>query len=86
MSPEQVRGEEADALSDMFSFGCVLYELVTGRRAFAHQTAAETMAAILKNEPPAIGASDKDLPCELERLIRHCLEKALRSGFSRRKT
>ena len=70
MSPEQVRGEEADATSDIFSFGCVLYEMVTGRRAFARQTAAETMAAILQDEPPEIAASDKDLPDELERVIR----------------
>jgi eukaryotic-like serine/threonine-protein kinase len=75
MSPEQVRGEDADAPSDIFSFGCVLYEMVTGRRAFARQTAAETMAAILRDEPPEIAAPDKDLPHELERVIRHCLEK-----------
>jgi serine/threonine-protein kinase len=75
MSPEQVRGEEADAPSDIFSFGCVLYEMVTGQRAFARQTAAETMAAILRDEAPEIAASDKGLPHELERVIRHCLEK-----------
>jgi eukaryotic-like serine/threonine-protein kinase len=75
MSPEQVRGEEAGARSDIFSFGCVLYEMVTGERAFARQTAAETMAAILRDEAPEIAASDKDLPHELERVIRHCLEK-----------
>jgi serine/threonine-protein kinase len=75
MSPEQVRGGEANAPSDIFSFGCVLYEMVTGQRAFARPTAAETMAAILQDEPPEIAASDKDLPDELERVIRHCLEK-----------
>jgi eukaryotic-like serine/threonine-protein kinase len=81
MSPEQVRGEDADAPSDIFSFGCVLYEMVTGRRAFARQSAAETMAAILQDEPPEIAASDKDLPCELDRLIRHCLEKSPAERF-----
>src|SRR5262249_29879598 len=52
MSPEQVRGQPADARSDIFSFGCVLYEMVTGRRSFQCETAAETMAAILHDEPP----------------------------------
>jgi serine/threonine protein kinase/tetratricopeptide (TPR) repeat protein len=81
MSPEQVRGEEADAPSDIFSFGCVLYEMVTGQRAFARQTAAETMAAILQDDAPEIAASNKDLPHELERVIRHCLEKSPAERF-----
>jgi serine/threonine protein kinase len=81
MSPEQVRGEEADAPSDIFSFGCVLYEMVTGQRAFARPTAAETMAAILRDEPPEIAASDQDLPDELERVIRYCLEKSPADRF-----
>ena len=81
MSPEQVRGEEADAPSDIFSFGCVLYEMVTGQRAFARLTAAETMAAILQGEPPEIAASVKDLPHELMRVIRRCLEKGPAERF-----
>ena len=81
MSPEQVRGEEADARSDIFSFGCVLYEMVTGQRAFARQTAAETIAAILQDEAPEIAASEKDLPYELERMIRRCLEKSPAERF-----
>src|SRR5438093_5603054 len=52
MSPEQVRGERADAPSDIFSLGCVLYEMLAGRRAFARGTAAQTMAAILEVQPP----------------------------------
>src|SRR5205807_2286651 len=52
MSPEQVRGQSADAPSDLFSFGCVLYEMVNGRRAFQRETAAETMTAILHDDPP----------------------------------
>jgi serine/threonine-protein kinase len=75
MSPEQVRGETADAPSDIFSLGCMLYEMVSGRRAFAHTTAAETIAAILKDEPPAVLESGEEIPNGLERLIRSCLEK-----------
>jgi TolB-like protein/Flp pilus assembly protein TadD len=75
MSPEQVNGEEAHAPSDIFSFGCVLYEMVTGRRAFAGQTPTETMTAILRADPPKIDVSDRAVPPGLERLIRCCLEK-----------
>jgi serine/threonine protein kinase len=57
MSPEQVRGEKAEATSDIFSLGCVLYEMVTGRRAFSGKSATDTMAAILKDEPPAVADS-----------------------------
>jgi TolB-like protein/Flp pilus assembly protein TadD len=76
MSPEQVRGQPADARSDLFSFGCVLYEMVTGRRAFECETAAETMTAILRDEPPDPMRSGKDLPAELGRVIRQCLAKS----------
>jgi eukaryotic-like serine/threonine-protein kinase len=76
MSPEQVRGQPADDRSDIFSFGCVLYEMVTGRRAFQRNTAAESMAAILHEEPPDQTASDHQVPAELWRLIRQCLAKS----------
>jgi eukaryotic-like serine/threonine-protein kinase len=75
MSPEQVRGEEADAPSDIFSFGCVLYEMVTGQRAFAQRNAAESLAAILRDDPPELADSGKKLPVELGRVITRCLEK-----------
>src|SRR5262245_41458992 len=75
MSPEQVRGEEADAPSDIFSFGCVLYEMVTGRRAFARATAPETMAALLKDDPPRLPLAGQNVPSGLEQLIVRCLEK-----------
>ena len=76
MSPEQVRGQPADARSDLFSFGCVLYEMVTGRRAFQRDTAAETMTAILHDEPADPTASGAQLSAELGRLIRQCLAKS----------
>ena len=76
MSPEQVRGQTADARSDLFSFGCVLYEMVVGRRPFQRDTAAETMTAILHDEPPDPTVSGKQVPAELGRLIRHCLAKS----------
>jgi eukaryotic-like serine/threonine-protein kinase len=81
MSPEQVRGEEVDERSDLFAFGCVLYETVSGRRAFARQTAAETMAAILRDEPPKLAEAGQDVPSELERVINRCLKKKAEARF-----
>jgi serine/threonine protein kinase/Flp pilus assembly protein TadD len=75
MSPEQVRGEPADARSDLFALGCVLYEMLTGCRPFQAATAAETMAAILHEPPPALSQSGRERPAELDRLILRCLEK-----------
>jgi serine/threonine-protein kinase len=75
MSPEQVRGEQADAPSDLFSLGCVLYEMVGGQRPFARQTGAEMIAAILNEEPPPLTGLERSAPAELERIIRHCLRK-----------
>ena len=75
MSPEQVRGEEVEAPSDLFAFGCVLYEMLAGARPFARPTTAETLAAILNEEPPELSASDRKVPAELAHIISHCLEK-----------
>ncbi len=75
MSPEQVRGEQADAPSDIFSLGCVLYEMVSRRRPFERKTGAEIIAAILNEEPPPLTRLEKSAPAELERIIRHCLRK-----------
>jgi serine/threonine-protein kinase len=81
MSPEQVAGETVDAPSDIFSFGCVLYEMVSGQRPFARETVRETIAAILRDEPPPLAESGKKIPEGLERVIRHCLEKRPRDRF-----
>jgi serine/threonine protein kinase len=70
MSPEQLQGKEADARSDLFSFGCVLYEMISGRHAFEGQSAASVIAAILEREPPTL-----DLAPPLERVVRTCLAK-----------
>jgi TolB-like protein/Tfp pilus assembly protein PilF len=75
MSPEQVRGQPANASSDLFSLGCVLYEMLTGRRAFRGETAAETMTAILRDEPPDPMASVPPVPAEFVRIIGQCLAK-----------
>jgi Tol biopolymer transport system component/predicted Ser/Thr protein kinase len=75
MAPEQVRGLPADARSDIFAFGCVLFEMLTGRRAFQGDSAIETMNAILKEEPAEPDVSDAKIPPDLDRLVRHCLEK-----------
>ena len=75
MAPEQVRGQPADARSDIFAFGCVLFEMLTGQRAFKGDLAIETMNAILKEEPAEPDLSGAKIPSELDRLVRHCLEK-----------
>jgi eukaryotic-like serine/threonine-protein kinase len=75
MSPEQVRGAEVEAPGDIFSFGSVLYEMVTGHRPFVGRTVADTMAAILRDDPPDLAGSGKNIPPDLEQVIIHCLEK-----------
>ena len=75
MSPEQVRGKPADARSDIFSFGAILYEMLSGRRAFHGDSAADTMSAILKEDPPDLSVTNQNVPPALERIVRHCLEK-----------
>jgi hypothetical protein len=75
MAPEQVRGLSIDARCDIFSFGCMLYEMLTGTRAFARETLAETMAAILRDEPPELSATSNLLRPKVKTLIQRCLEK-----------
>jgi dipeptidyl aminopeptidase/acylaminoacyl peptidase/tRNA A-37 threonylcarbamoyl transferase component Bud32 len=76
MSPEQVRGKPADHRSDIFSFGVVLYEMLSGKRAFQRESAAETMAAIAREDPPELSESGRNVPPALDRIVRHCLEKS----------
>jgi eukaryotic-like serine/threonine-protein kinase len=75
MAPEQVEGREADARSDIFALGAVLYEMITGRRAFEGKTAASTMAAVLAADPPAISVIQPLSPATLENTVRGCLAK-----------
>jgi serine/threonine protein kinase/Tol biopolymer transport system component len=75
MAPEQVRGETADPRTDIFAFGAVLYEMLSGVRAFRRDTAAETMTAVLKDDPPELSDPGHQVSSALERIVRRCLEK-----------
>ncbi len=75
MAPEQVEGKDADARSDIFSLGAVLYEMVTGKRAFEGKTAASAMAAVLEREPAAISSLQPAIPAALDHVVHGCLEK-----------
>jgi Tol biopolymer transport system component len=75
MAPEQVRGQKVDHRADIFSFGAVLYEMLTGRRAFRGESAADTLSAVLREDPPALSESNRNVAPMLERLVLHCLEK-----------
>jgi len=75
MSPEQVRGDIADHRSDIFSFGSILYEMLNGQRAFKRNTGAETMTAILNEDPPEFSVKSGAIAPALERIVHHCMEK-----------
>jgi len=75
MAPEQVRGDEADHRSDIFAFGAIVYEMLTGARAFQRDSAAESMTAILREDPPEISRVGGSVPPALERIVQRCLEK-----------
>jgi serine/threonine protein kinase len=81
MSPEQVRGEAVDHRADVFSFGSVLHEMLTGRPAFQRETSAETMTAILREDPAGSASGDAAVPAALERVVRRCLEKRPEERF-----
>ena len=75
MSPEQVRGQRVDHRSDIFSLGVILYEMLSGKRAFHGDSAVETLNAILKEDPPELSESNSQVNPALERVVMHCLEK-----------
>ncbi len=75
MSPEQVKGDPADHRTDIFSLGCVLYEVLTGRKPFRGDTSAETLAAILRDHPSELAAVGRTFPPRIDALVRRCLEK-----------
>ncbi len=81
MAPEQVRGLPADQRSDIFALGCVLYEMLAGARAFGRASGAETMAAVLKDDPPELPVAARRIPPALDRIVRRCLEKRPEERF-----
>ncbi|HSP94053.1 MAG TPA: serine/threonine-protein kinase [Thermoanaerobaculia bacterium] len=82
ISPEQLRGEEADARSDIFGFGCVLYEMLAGRSPFLRATGAETVTAIMSEDPPPLSGTGRAIAPALEEIVRRCLEKHSADRFS----
>jgi WD40 repeat protein len=81
MAPEQARGRTVDHRADIFSFGCVMYELVSGRRAFQRATAADTLSAVLNDDPPSLSSLAATVPVPVERVIQRCLEKNAAERF-----
>lgn len=81
MSPEQVRRRPTDARSDLFAFGAIFYEMLSGQRAFKGDTAADTLTAILTKDPPELTSPEMEIPTALERIVRHCLEKSTEERF-----
>ncbi len=81
MSPEQVRGQQLDHRSDIFSFGAVLYEMASGKRAFRGESSVETMNAILKEDVPELSESGPQVSPGLDRIVRRCLEKKPKRRF-----
>jgi serine/threonine protein kinase len=81
MSPEQVKGLLVDHRSDLFSFGAILYELLSGSRAFRRDTSAETIVAILTQEPPELVGTGRNISPALDHIVKHCLEKDRENRF-----
>ena len=75
MSPEQVRGEPADHRTDIFAFGCVLYEMLSGTRAFRRNTPVESINAVLNVTPAELSTTHPNTPAALERIVERCLQK-----------
>jgi TolB-like protein/tetratricopeptide (TPR) repeat protein len=76
MAPEQVRGQAVGPAADVFSLGCVLFEMASGTRAFERDTPADTVAAVLHDGPPPLSGAGAEIPAALERIVRHCLERS----------
>ena len=81
MSPEQLRGKAVDHRSDIFSVGAILYEMLTGRRAFRGETEVDTITAVLREDPPEINLEQAGIPVSFQQVIRHCLEKEPENRF-----
>src|SRR6202043_2260298 len=81
MSPEQLRGKGVDHRSDIFSVGAILYEMLTGRRAFRGETEVDTITAVLREDPPEINLEEAGIPVTLRQVIQHCLEKDPENRF-----
>jgi len=81
MAPEQARGAAVDARADLFALGAVCYEMLTGRRAFPGETAAESLAAVLHVDPPPLATAARDVPAGVARVVHRCLEKAPEARF-----
>jgi serine/threonine protein kinase/tetratricopeptide (TPR) repeat protein len=81
MSPEQLKGLHVDTRSDIFSFGCVLQEIITGQGPFSRSTRAEVISAILKEDPPSLTEFDAAIPAELDQAVKHCLNKEPNQRF-----
>ncbi len=82
MAPEQIRSQAVDHRADIFSFGCVLYEMLSGRRAFQGETPADTMSAILSKDPPPLSGSGREVPAVVQGILSRCLEKRPEDRFS----
>ena len=81
MSPEQLRGKAVDHRSDIFSVGAILYEMLTGRRAFRGETEVDTITAVLRENPPQIDLEQAGIPVSFQQIVHHCLEKEPENRF-----
>jgi serine/threonine protein kinase/Tol biopolymer transport system component len=81
MAPEQLRGKPADHRSDIFSVGAILYEMLTGHRAFRGETEVDTMTAVLREDPPESDLDQAGIPVQFQQIVRHCLEKEAETRF-----
>jgi serine/threonine protein kinase len=86
VSPEQIRGQAVDHRTDIFGFGAVLYEMLSGRRAFRGETPTETLAAILEEDPPELAREGRGIPPALARIVHRCLEKRPEQRFHSART